>query len=110
MFAINKRQPYCFDKNSFENEKFDAGAFLISCRKRATLETIGVDLNIFLKELKDELGDLVNQEYVGFLSLSTKLEGVEEFLSLMKDSTRFLKSDITVWFAVCMADPLLTRL
>ena len=74
---------------------FDVEAFLLS-RSHTSLTDLRVELRDYLALLKDELVQLINDDYEAFISLSTDLRGEGERLERIKAPIDGLRAEIQV--------------
>jgi len=80
---------------SSANPDFDVEQFLLS-RSHTSLSDLRVELRDYLALLKDELVQLINDDYEAFISLSTDLRGEGERLERIKAPIERLKAEIQV--------------
>jgi hypothetical protein len=79
---------------------FNVEEFLLS-RARATLPELRAELRDYLSTLKEELVQLINNDYEAFISLSTDLRSEGSKLKKMRGPLGDLKARVTVrkcWF------------
>jgi hypothetical protein len=74
---------------------FDVEKFLLS-RSHTSLTDLRVELRDYLAQLKDELIQLINDDYEAFISLSTDLRGEGSRLERMHDPIDSIRSEIHV--------------
>ncbi|TYZ60669.1 hypothetical protein PybrP1_000319 [[Pythium] brassicae (nom. inval.)] len=75
---------YCFDVDAFAADDFSVSAFLEECRARNPMETVHQDLRDFQTSLENQLVTIINEDYAEFLQLSSKLKGVDEAVSSVR--------------------------
>uniref|UniRef100_A0A674CYT4 Conserved oligomeric Golgi complex subunit 2 n=1 Tax=Salmo trutta TaxID=8032 RepID=A0A674CYT4_SALTR len=63
----------CFDKDVFMKDDFDVDQFVADCRKHVQLEEMREDLEMYSKQLKTAMVELINKDYADFVNLSTNL-------------------------------------
>ncbi|XP_070981649.1 conserved oligomeric Golgi complex subunit 2-like isoform X3 [Oncorhynchus clarkii lewisi] len=63
----------CFDKDVFMKDDFDVDQFVADCRKHVQLEEMREDLEMYYKQLKTAMVELINKDYADFVNLSTNL-------------------------------------
>lgn len=80
---------------SAETPDFNVEAFLLS-RSHTSLSDLRVELRDYLALLKDELVQLINDDYEAFISLSTDLRGEGERLEYIKAPIESLRAEIQV--------------
>jgi len=78
-----------------ENPSFDVEEFLIS-RSHTSLPDLRAELKDYLALLKDELVQLINDDYEAFLSLSTDLRAEGARLERLQTPMSGLRSEIEV--------------
>jgi len=74
---------------------FDVDAFLLS-RIHIPLDELRAELREYLGVLREELVQLINDDYEAFISLGTGLSGENERLKRLKAPMSKLKGDVTV--------------
>ena len=84
----------------FTATTFNVEDFLLS-RVHTSLPDLRTELRDYLAVLKEELVQLINDDYEAFISLSTDLRGEGERLERLKLPLGDLKSQILVSFTPC---------
>jgi conserved oligomeric Golgi complex subunit 2 len=74
---------------------FDVEAFLLS-RSHTSLTDLRVELRDYLSQLKEELVQLINDDYEAFISLSTDLRGEGARLERIHAPVEELRAEIQV--------------
>lgn len=74
---------------------FDVEAFLLS-RSHTSLTDLRVELRDYLAQLKDELVQLINDDYQDFISLSTDLRGEGARLERIHEPVGNIRAQIQV--------------
>lgn len=74
---------------------FSVEEFLLS-RSHTSLPDLRVELRDYLSTLKDELVQLINDDYAAFISLSTDLRGEGPRLGTLRHPLKGLKQEIQV--------------
>ena len=77
------------------SEPFNVDAFLLS-RPYTSLSDLRTELRDYLAKLKEELVQLINDDYAAFISLRTDLRGEGPRLERLQKPLSFLKSEINV--------------
>ncbi|KAF9268919.1 COG complex component [Marasmius fiardii PR-910] len=76
-------------------ETFDVEEFLLS-RSHTSLQDLKTELRDYLLSLKEELVQLINDDYEAFISLSTDLKGEGDRLNNLKAPLAGLKQEIQI--------------
>ena len=87
--------PLSHDNRYLSAEPFDVEEFLLS-RAYTSLPDLRAELRDYLATLKEELVQLINDDYEAFISLSTDLRGEGARLERLKWPLGDLRSDILV--------------
>ncbi|KAI8800635.1 oligomeric golgi complex component, COG2-domain-containing protein [Cladochytrium replicatum] len=82
-----------FDRSVFLQHGFDPVEFLGE-RTHIALDRLKAELSFVLKELKNELVELINQDYADFINLSTNLVGVDKMIEDLKRPLDKVRSDV----------------
>jgi hypothetical protein len=88
--------PLARDNEYLVAEKFDVEAFLLSRIAYASLSDLRTELREYLGTLKEELVQLINDDYEAFISLSTDLREEGDTLDRLKRPLGDLKNTILV--------------
>ncbi len=67
--------PKPLNRDSFSAEDFEIDEFLCSSYQYKTLDDLKGELSTLQKKIKQELVDLVNNDYIDFINLGKSLEG-----------------------------------
>ena len=88
---------------SSETETFNVDAFLLS-RPNTSLSDMRAELKDYLAKLKEELVQLLNDDYAAFISLRTDLRGEGPRLEYLQEPLGLVKREIDVreQFVVCL--------
>ncbi|KAJ8076523.1 hypothetical protein PM082_000946 [Marasmius tenuissimus] len=87
--------PLSHDNSYLTAETFDVEDFLLS-RSHTSLQDLKVELRDYLSNLKEELVQLINDDYEAFISLSTDLKGEGTRLNNLKAPLAGLKQEIQI--------------
>ena len=88
-------QPLAHDNEYLSAPEFDVEAFLLS-RSNMSLSELRTELREYLATLKEELVQLINDDYEAFISLSTDLQGEGYRLERIQYPMEDLRSRIVV--------------
>lgn len=94
--ALPSYKPLSHDDPYLSAETFDVELFLQS-RSYTSLSDLRTELRDYLATLKEELVQLINDDYEAFISLSTDLRGEGTRLERLKWPLADLKSQALVW-------------
>ncbi|KAJ3052073.1 Conserved oligomeric Golgi complex subunit 2, partial [Rhizophlyctis rosea] len=94
-----EKQQYSFTPLSFTlpvflEEEFTPSGFL-SERRHIALDRLKWELGHALREVKNELVELINRDYQDFISLSAGLTGVEDSITNLQDPLTKLRTDVS---------------
>jgi succinate dehydrogenase flavin-adding protein (antitoxin of CptAB toxin-antitoxin module) len=87
-------EPFSFERHDFLTPQFSAISFL-SSRRHLPIQQLKHDFASILKELRNELVDLINNDYANFIELSSNLLGVEEILKALFSPLLAMRHDVT---------------
>ncbi|KAK7053317.1 hypothetical protein VNI00_003943 [Paramarasmius palmivorus] len=87
--------PLSHDNSYLTAETFDVEEFLLS-RSHTSLQDLRVELRDYLSNLKEELVQLINDDYEAFISLSTDLKGEGARLASLKQPLAGLKQEVQI--------------
>jgi hypothetical protein len=92
---------------SSETETFNVDAFLLS-RPNTSLSDLRVEMRDYLAQLKEELVQLINDDYAAFISLRTDLRGEGPRLEHLQGPLELVKQEIDVRgrLVICLLPPL----
>jgi len=80
---------------SSQTETFNVDAFLLS-RPNTSLSDLRAELRGYLAQLKEELVQLINDDYAAFISLRTDLRGEGPRLERLQEPLELVKREIDV--------------
>jgi hypothetical protein len=81
------------EKTEFQNNNFTPSAFLTS-HALTPLTTLNQDLSTLLQSLKEELVAVINQDYEGFIKISTQLTDVDSRVANILDPISDLQEQV----------------
>ncbi|CAO3646141.1 unnamed protein product [Cunninghamella blakesleeana] len=81
--SIQPLPKQAIERAVFTAPDFDPDSFL-SSRRHLGLERLKMELNSHLRLLKNELVELINQDYQDFINLSTNLKGVDRSMDSLQ--------------------------
>ncbi|CAB1313258.1 unnamed protein product [Coregonus sp. 'balchen'] len=84
----------CFDKDVFMKDDFDVDQFVADCRKHVQLEEMREDLEMYYKQLKTAMVELINKDYADFVNLSTNLVGMDKVLNQLSVPLGQLREEV----------------
>ncbi|XP_014065760.1 conserved oligomeric Golgi complex subunit 2 isoform X1 [Salmo salar] len=84
----------CFDKDVFMKDDFDVDQFVADCRKHVQLEEMREDLEMYFKQLKTAMVELINKDYADFVNLSTNLVGMDKALNQLSVPLGQLREEV----------------
>lgn len=87
--------PLSHDHALLAGSKFDVDAFLLS-RIHIPLDELRAELRSYLAELREELVQLINDDYEEFISLGTGLRGETERLKGLERPLGLLRGEVEV--------------
>ena len=92
-FDLPSLQPLSHDHALLSSDSFDVDAFLVS-RVHIPLEELRGELRVYLGQLREELVQLINDDYEEFISLGTGLRGEGERLRRLETPLRRLTEEV----------------
>lgn len=96
--ALPSYKPLSHDDPHLSAETFDVESFLQS-RSYTSLPDLRTELRDYQATLKEELVQLINDDYEAFISLSTDLRGEGTRLERLRWPLADLKSQTLVWIS-----------
>ncbi|KAL7099260.1 hypothetical protein ACP275_09G072100 [Erythranthe tilingii] len=91
---IEDSHPLWLNPSKFTDAEFDPESYISDLRTFVPFDTLRSELRSHLGALKHELVDLINRDYVDFVSLSTKLVDVEAAVVRMRAPLLEIKEKI----------------
>jgi len=85
---------FIFKETEFEAQNFQAANFVTKYRKVCSLESLKEQLLQYSNEVKQQLYDIINRDYKDFITISTKLDGVDTRTVLLKKPLTDLRTDV----------------
>ncbi len=85
---------FIFRENEFEVANFSASNFISKYRRIDSLESIKEQLQLYCKGLKQELYDIINRDYAEFITIATKLDGVDSRIDHLRKPLINLRLDL----------------
>jgi len=82
-----------FNRNDILAPDFSPKEF-IKQRRDLSLDRVKLELQSHLKELKNQLVELINRDYADFISLSTNLVGVDKMIQDLEKPLTTMKNDV----------------
>lgn len=68
---------FIFREIEFEDENFHAALFVAKYRRVTTLDSLRDQLRLYCDALKQQLYGIINRDYKDFITIATKLDGVD---------------------------------
>lgn len=87
-------QPETFKVASFDCDEF------ISSRRHLPLEKTKGELRAYLRQLKNELVELINKDYADFINLSTNLVGTDKVIDELSRPLADIRTSVEVRYTV----------
>lgn len=75
--AEDSENQYLFSGTEFEDDAFRAASFVAKYRRVTSLESLKQQLRLYCEFLKKNLYEIINRDYKNFITISTKLDGVD---------------------------------
>lgn len=89
-------EQYIFRDAEFEDENFHAATFVTQYRRVSySLESLKEQLLLYSEALKQELFLIINRDYKDFITITTKLDGLDTRLEFMKTPLIDLRTHLT---------------
>lgn len=85
---------FIFDPSEFEQQDFSCASFVVKYQQVVPLVNLKQDLQLFLEHLRQQLYDVVNQNYSDFINIAVKLEGVDMRISCIQSPLSSLRMDV----------------
>jgi hypothetical protein len=85
---------HSFSGSEFREEHFSVEKFVNDCRKRVSVEDLRTDLESYFKYLKSAMIELINNDYSDFVTLSSKLVGLERAISKVSLPLQQVNKDV----------------
>ena len=87
---------FLFTDDDFENKDFHAASFVAKYRRATSLDSLRSQLRLYCQSLKDQLYNIINRDYKDFITIATKLEGVDNRVDHLRKPLIELRMDLTV--------------
>eukprot|EP01041_Mallomonas_annulata_P005055 gene5055-10123_t len=91
--AIESGQ-FLFREHEFEDDDFHPAAFVAKYRRITSLESLRDQLRQYSSSLKDQLYDIINRDYKDFITIATKLDGVDTRVDHLRKPLSDLRVDL----------------
>ena len=88
------KSEFIFRENEFESLNFSPSNFISKYRRIDSLESIKEQLQLYCKGLKQELYDIINRDYAEFITIATKLDGVDSRIDHLRKPLINLRLDL----------------
>ena len=87
---------FLFQESEFEGDAFDAPAFVAKYRRVNSLESLRDQLRQYCEALKVQLYTVINKDYKDFITIATKLDGVDSRVELLRKPLVDLRLDLSL--------------
>eukprot|EP01038_Epipyxis_sp_PR26KG_P007667 gene7667-10431_t len=91
----NQYSEYIFREVEFEDDSFHAATFVTKYRKVSSLESMKEQLVSYSNNLKQQLYAIINRDYKDFITIATKLDGVDTRIELLRKPLLDLRLDLS---------------
>jgi hypothetical protein len=91
--ALVKDQ-FIFTLGEFEGSSFDASTFVAKYRRVATLDSLRAQLRQYADAIKSQLFVIINRDYRDFITIATKLDGVDTRVDILRRPLLDLRLDL----------------
>lgn len=81
---------FLFREEEFEEDSFDAAAFVAKYRRVSSLESLREQLVAYSKHIKSHLYLIINRDYKDFITISTKVSLIFDVFPRFSVSSRYL--------------------
>ncbi len=85
---------FIFREDEFESQNFSPSNFISKYRRIDSLESIKEQLQLYCKGLKQELYNIINRDYAEFITIATKLDGVDSRIDHLRKPLINLRLDL----------------
>jgi len=79
-----KGAEFIFTSEEFEDEGFQASAFVSKYRRVSSMDSLKDQLREYSEMLKQQLFVIINRDYRDFIGISTKLDGVDTRVDMLR--------------------------
>ena len=95
--GASRRREYIFQESDFDSSaQFRPPAFISKYRRISSLESLREQLHAYNSALKDDLYNIINKDYKEFITIATKLDGVDTRLEHLKKPLVDLKCSVNM--------------
>ena len=88
------KDQFIFTLGEFEGTAFDASAFVAKYRRVATLDSLRSQLRQYSEAIKSQLFVIINRDYRDFITIATKLDGVDTRVDILRRPLLDLRLDL----------------
>jgi len=86
---------FLFEESEFEDPEFAAAKFVAKYKRVTSLTSLKEDLHRFCGVLKNKLYATINEEYKNFITITTKLDGADQRVDLLRQPLVGLRVDLS---------------
>lgn len=89
---------FIFREDEFENDDFNAAQFVGKYRRVSSLDSLRDQLQEYCQNLKDQLYVILNRDYKDFITIATKLDGVDDRVDHLRQPLVDLRMSLSALF------------
>lgn len=93
--TMSNSDQFIFKDTDFEDLEFDAAAFVARYRRVITLESLREQLIAYSQHIKRQLYAIINRDYKDFITITTKLDGMDTRMEMMVKPLFSLQIDLS---------------
>jgi hypothetical protein len=93
---VDATPQFLFTDEDFESSEFHAASFVAKYRRATSLDSLRSQLRLYCQSLKDQLYNIINRDYKDFITIATKLEGVDHRVEYLRKPLIELRMDLTL--------------
>jgi len=89
---------FIFREDEFESDDFNAALFVGKYRRVSSLDSLREQLQEYCQNLKDQLYVILNRDYKDFITIATKLDGVDDRVDHLRQPLVDLRMSLSALF------------